>query len=123
VDRQPFKRTDRVADQIRQIISAAIVEKAHHYGLENVTITAADVSPDLRHSKVYYRVLDVARLQATQKAMASARSFLRQALAKSLKTRVSPRIEFVYDESIDQGQRIEGLLQKIRSDVKPSEEE
>ena len=114
-DRQPFKRTDRVGDLIRQIISQAMLEKSHHLGLENITITGANVSPDLRNARVFYRVLQGANLLEARRALGRAASTLRKAVAKEMQTRNSPALMFVYDESVDSGGHMEVLLNKIKS--------
>ena len=116
-DRQPFKRTDRVGDLIRQIISQALLEKSHHLGLESVTITGANVSPDLRQARVFYRVLQGANLLDARRALGRAASMLRKSVAKEMQTKNSPALLFVYDESVDSGGHMETLLQKIKTNA------
>ena len=80
-----------------------------------VTVTAVDVSPDLRQAKIFVSVLGTDTERAsTFEALASMTSHLRSRLAKSLQLRVAPEISFKPDESIARAAKIESLLAQVR---------
>jgi ribosome-binding factor A len=81
-----------------------------------VTVTGVDVTRDLRHARVYVSVMgtDVERA-ATFQGLESASAHLRSRLAKTLRLRVAPEIEFRPDPSVAQAARIETLLEQIRT--------
>lgn len=80
-----------------------------------VTVTAVDVSRDLRQAKIYISILGSdAERASTLDAMTSLTSHLRSRLAKSLQLRVAPEISFRLDESVARAARIETLLAQVR---------
>jgi ribosome-binding factor A len=85
-----------------------------------VTVTGVDVTRDLKHAKVFVSIMgsDVER-ESTLQGLASLASHLRSRLARSLRLRIAPDIEFKYDESVARAARIESLLESIKA--KPDE--
>ena len=84
------------------------------------TVTAVKVSPDLRHARVLISFLgDEEQRKKTMQGLNSAASYARRSLSQRLHhLRRIPELTFTYDESIEQGDRIEALLEQI----KPEEE-
>lgn len=82
-----------------------------------VTITDAEVSPDLRHARVFYSVLGSAEQQAeTGKALDRAAGFVRGEFARRAQLRYVPDIRFQFDPSAERSQRISQLLEQARQD-------
>lgn len=80
-----------------------------------VTVTAVDVTRDLRQAKIYVSILgSETERAATLEALDSLTSHLRSRLAKSLQLRVAPEIAFKLDESVAHAARIESLLAQVR---------
>ena len=79
------------------------------------TVTGAEVSPDLRHARVYVSVLgSESEKQATFDGLDSVASFLRSRVAKQLQLRVAPEIQFKEDDTIARAARIESLLADVK---------
>ena len=80
-----------------------------------VTITAVDVTRDLRHARLFISVMgsDTERA-ATLEALESMKGHLRTRLSKALRLRVAPDISFKMDESVARAARIESLLAQVR---------
>jgi ribosome-binding factor A len=110
-------RSARVADQIRSELAMLLARELHDPGLGFVTITRVQVSPDLQHARVYYTALgdDKAR-QSSDRALHRAIPFLRRQIGSRLRLKRVAELEFVYDQSIAGQDRIEQLLNQIRSD-------
>lgn len=109
----PFQRKDRVADAIREEISALLSRGLKDPRIGFVTITDVEVSPDLRQAKVFYSVVGAdAERSATQKGLESATGFVQSHVGKRLGLRNTPLIEFRYDASLERGARIEQLLKE-----------
>jgi ribosome-binding factor A len=109
-------RPERVGDQIRAELSELLAREVKDPGVGFVTITHVKVSPDLQLARAYYTVLgDPQARRATAKALERARPFLRRQLAGRLRLRRAPELAFQYDESIEREERIESLLEEIRS--------
>ena len=107
-------RPERVGDQIRAEVSTIIARELHDPGIGFVTITKVQVSPDLQHARVYYTSLgDEAARRNTGKALERAASFMRRQIGQRLRLRRTPELDFTYDESIAQQDRIEQLLRDL----------
>ena len=108
------QRSERVADQIRAEVSSMIARDLHDPGLGFITITRVQVSPDLQHARVYYTALgDPAARKNSGKALERAASFMRRQLGQRLRLRRAPELDFEFDESIAQQDRIEQILREL----------
>ena len=83
-----------------------------------ISVTAVDVTPDLKFAKVYISALDKGDSEQVLKGLKSAGGYLRRELGRSLKLRATPELTFVRDDSIDKGAHILGML-RDPSVVKP----
>lgn len=87
-----------------------------------ITITGAKLSPDLKEAVVYYSVLGSELQQKdTAQGLSAASPYLQREVGKNLKLRYSPRLRFVFDESIERGDRIEQLLKEAKQKESPKE--
>ena len=89
-----------------------------------VTVTAVEVTRDLRHAKVFVSVLGSdAQRAATFEGLAAVAPHLRGRVGRALRLRAAPEIEFRNDESIAHAARIEQLLAQVRgeTDAAPSD--
>ena len=83
-----------------------------------VTVTAVDVSRDLRHAKVFVSVLgSEAQRAATFEGLNGVAAHLRGRVGRALRLRAAPEIEFRNDESIAHAAHIEQLLAQVRRDL------
>lgn len=106
----------RVADQIREEISALLAREVKDPGIGFITITWVKVSPDLQVARVYYTTLGDAKARRdTAKALARAMPFLRRQIAGRLRMRRAPELSFQFDEQVERGARIEQLIQDIHA--------
>jgi len=94
-----------------------LARDVHDPGIGFVTITRVTVTPDLQHARIHYTSLgdDKARA-ATAKALGRASVFLRRQIGSRLRLKRVPELEFIYDESIAGQDRIEQLLNEIRTE-------
>lgn len=110
------RRSDRVAEAIREEAATFLGEGAKDPRLVAlVTVTAVDVTRDLRHAKVFVSMLGTdAERAASLDALASMAGHLRSRIARTLRLRVAPEISFKLDESVARAARIETLLAQVR---------
>jgi ribosome-binding factor A len=107
-------RPDRVADQIRAEISVLLAREVHDPGIGFLTVTRVQVSPDLQLARVYYTTMgSEPERRATAKALVRAAPFLRHQIGQRLRLRRVPVLEFFFDKSIENQDRVERLLQEI----------
>ena len=108
-----FKRTDRVAETMQREL-ARIIQQGHQEpripGL--VTISTVRVSRDLSHAKVYFTVFNADPHQ-TEEMLNGAAHHFRFELARAMVLRVTPELHFVYDKSIDYGNRLSRLIDEV----------
>ncbi|MFI4918691.1 MAG: 30S ribosome-binding factor RbfA [Legionellales bacterium] len=110
-----FKRTDRIAEMIQRKLAQIIPQEVKDPRLAGlVTISAVKVAADLGHAKVYFTVLNEEKAVAVTILNAAA-SYLRSALARSITLRTVPQLHFIYDESIEYGERLSRLIDKVVS--------
>ena len=89
-----------------------------------ISVTAAEVTPDLKFAKIYYSVVSPTdSLKDISKGLFSASGFVRGQLAKRLNLRQTPQLTFVYDGSAEKGAYISSLLNKVRDSLPPLEDE
>ena len=101
----------RVNVALREVLSARLAEGLKDPRIGFVTVTAVETSPDLRRARVYVSVLGGSReRERTLTGLASSHGVLQAAIARELRMKRTPTLEFVYDESIDRGMRIAELL-------------
>ena len=114
-----FSRTDRVkAQMIRDISEYFDTELADKIkGL--ITITYVKLSKDLRYAIVFFSYLgEEANRQSVYSFLDRHKNHVRAYLAKVMKIRHVPEISFKFDPSIEEGLRIEQLLNEINNDKK-----
>ena len=103
----------RVNELLREVIAGEMV-RLKDPGLGFITITGVAASPDLRAARVYYSVLgDESEKESTQSALDRAAPRVQGVVGREVRLRYNPRLEFVFDESVEQGLRMERLLQEI----------
>lgn len=78
-----------------------------------LTITGADVTPDLKFAKVFYSVIGEHEPKETAKALRSAATFVRSQLARRLNMRNTPDISFIFDESVERGAHLNEIFRSI----------
>lgn len=117
-------RMRRVNEAIKEIIGNAITQDLKDPRIGFVTLTGVETAPDLARAKVFVSVYGKqAEKDATLDALRHARPYLQRLIADELKTKRTPTLDFVYDQSVDQGMRIQSLLKSSgAADLPPAED-
>jgi ribosome-binding factor A len=112
------RRPDRVGEAIREEVAMFLAEDVKDPRVRGlVTVTGAEVTRDLRHARVFVTVMGTEAEQiSTFEGLASAAHFLRSRVARALRLRVAPEIEFRPDKSVAYAARIESLLDGLKGD-------
>jgi ribosome-binding factor A len=111
-------RPDRVGEEIRHELSELLTRGAvHDPGVGFITLTRVKVSPDLQIARVFYTSMgDDAARRETSKALERATPFFRRQLGARLRLRRVPELEFRFDESIQNQDRIEQILRELHAE-------
>ena len=109
-----YPRTRRIGDQMQRDLSALIRDEIKDPRLGMVTISAVDVTRDLAYAKVYVTVLGDEQARKDSLAVLNrAAGFLRRLLGQRMVLRTVPQLKFVYDESIERGERLSRLIDSV----------
>ena len=106
-------KNERINSNMQKEISYIIANEVKNPNVKFVTVTAVDVTSDLSYAKVYFTTLDDSK--ETLNALKSAKGFIRKSLADRVELRHIPELEFIYDESIEYGNRIEEKIKEIHN--------
>ncbi len=108
-------KIDRIASSFVKEISYILANEVRDQDIRFVTVTDCHVTNDLSFAKVYVTVLDEQKRDVTLKALNDAASYIRRLLADRVDIRHIPELTFVYDESIEYGQKIEEIIEDIHN--------
>jgi ribosome-binding factor A len=103
-------RPQKLGDLIQREVSDLIRLEVRDPRVGMITITSVDVSPDLTHAKIFFTVLEKDKLQDTLQGLKRSAGFLRAQLAKRVQMYTTPELRFLYDESVERGDRLSRLI-------------
>jgi ribosome-binding factor A len=111
-----FKRSKRVADQIKRDASEIIADMMQDRGSLMVTVSGVEVSDDLRYAKIFYTVLgDEDKRGQAEEIFGRSTGYIQGELARRLRLRRMPEISLQYDTSLVEGMRIASLIEDVMS--------
>lgn len=112
-----YGRSDRVGAAMQRELSQLIRDEIKDPRLGMVTIQEVRVTRDLSQAKVYFTVMDKGDIKSSTEVLNKAAVYLRRCLSALMTLRVVPQLHFVYDTSVEEGMRLEYLInQAIKSD-------
>src|SRR5271163_5157730 len=113
--KQDNQRVKRLGEQIQRELTELLRRDVKDERIGNVTITAVNVSGDLRTAKVYYLIFGKEGPDPkVQQGLTSAAGFLRNALSKALMIRYTPTLTFELDTTIEHGVRLTQLIDSLK---------
>lgn len=105
-------RRNRINDAVAQELNLALREvRDPRVTGALVSVTRAEVAPDLRNATVYFSCMGDAK--EVRAALVRCAGLLRHHLATTVNLRITPELAFVHDDSISHGARIAELLSEI----------
>lgn len=112
-----YKRSQRLADQIKRDVATIVLNLFQDKGSHIPTISAVEVTDDLRYAKVFYTVLGDDDTRAhTKESLTRLSGRIQGELAQVLRVRRMPEISFHFDTSLEQGMRILTILDQLKSE-------
>lgn len=113
------RRIQRVCELVKQEVSQQI----HQLGLTGcgfVTVTAAEISPDLKEGRIYVSVIGSAeQKQRALDALERQHGRIQHQLARRVVLKYTPRLKFLLDETESRAQHIEHLLDELDQQQSP----
>lgn len=111
---QPFKRADRVGDLVQRALSELLRREIKDPRVQDVVVTAVEMSPDLRHAHVRFTAgPDPQRQAAALAGLTSAAGYLRGRLGRGLHLRSAPELVFRIDRGVEYSLHIAALLKRV----------
>jgi ribosome-binding factor A len=108
-----FKRTDRVGAELQRELARLICEELKDPDMGMVTIQQARVTRDLSQAKVYFTTLSSSLTQKESVARLNhLAAHLRWLLGQRMKLRAIPKLNFVYDTSVEEGEHLSTLIEQ-----------
>lgn len=121
--RQPSGTEDRsvrllkVGERVRHVLSELLMRGEVHddtLSAHHISVTEVRMSPDLRQAKVYTKPLLGSDEEEVLKALRQNTAYLQREVAQRLGLKFAPKLRFLADESFDEADRIERLLNDPR---------
>ena len=110
-------RPERVGEAIRDELSTLLARDVHDPGIGFITLTRVQVTADLQLARVYYTTMgDEKARKDTARALQRATPFFRRHVGGRLQLRRVPELEFRFDESVAQQDRIEQILRDLHEE-------
>lgn len=109
-------RHGRVQQEILREVNRILMREIKDPRVEGVTITDVDLTGDLQQATIYYSTLSdkAGARQKEQAGLEAVTGKVRSELGKAIKLYKVPELKFERDTSVDYGNRIEALLEKIK---------
>jgi len=111
---RPARVASEFARELGQVLAEGQLKDPRITGL--ITVTGAKMGPDLKDITVYLSILgDDAVKRSTLEGLRAAATWLQREVARNIKLRHTPHLRFVFDESVERGDRIDRLLREARA--------
>lgn len=111
-----YGRNRRVADLIQRELAVMIQRELRDAHLGLITVSAVDVSPDLKNARIYVTSLgDTQDTEMVLKRLNEMGGHFRHELAKILPLRGVPKLRFVFDSSIEHGSKLTALIESLQN--------
>lgn len=106
-------RREKLQELFKEETSAILQRRLRDPRIGFVSVTDVELSPDLRHAKIFVSVLgDEEAKRRTMEGLERAAGFVRSELGRRITLRHTPEILFRLDDSIERGTRITALLRE-----------
>lgn len=108
-------KMERLKDTFVEKISEILHDDIKDKDVKFVTITEVRINNDLSVAKVFFTSLEEDRKKVLE-SLNKASGFIRSRLCEKIQLRKMPEIHFVYDESVEYGQRIDDIIERINNE-------
>jgi ribosome-binding factor A len=118
------RRVSRISSLIKREVSQMLLNgiKDDRVGAGMVSVTDVDMSGDLQHAKIFVSIYGTENAKAeTMEGLKSSTNFVKRELGQRMRLRRTPEVVFIEDTSLERGDRMLNLLNKIRREDKNTE--
>jgi len=112
-----WDKFEKLVSLVQQKITTIILYRLKDPRIGFLTVTKVELSRDLKTCLVYYSVFgSEGDRSKTAQALKDARGHIQGEVGKTLRTRTVPRVQFRFDDTVEQAERIAKILNKIKSE-------
>ncbi len=112
----PYRRPDRVAHQILQIIGEIASRNVDISHLGFVTFTKVDLTSDLKLANIFYSVIQPKfDIEKITERLNGQRSVFRKYLGAEMRIKYTPELKFFHDDALDYAEKLERVFKDIHS--------
>ena len=113
----PGRRANRVGDLILREVADLLMTRVKDPRVKKTTVTGIVVSNDLRYAKVFYSLIGSKQeIMEAQKGLESATGFIKREIGLRMDLKYIPDIVFKHDPSLAEGDHMEKLLQRLKTE-------
>lgn len=117
-------RVEKVQEAIKNELSKMLLHDVKDPRIRFVTVTAVELTADMSYATVYISMYGPAsEHEEAWKALNKALGFMRTEISKRIRLRFAPALILKKDTSMEYSAHIQTLLDKIRREEKPVEED
>ena len=109
---------DRLNTIFLREISKILQQEIKDPNIRFVTVTGVEITNDLSFAKVYVTVFDEKNKKEIMKSLEKAKSFIRGQLSQRVDIRHTPELRFIFDDSIEYGNKIERIIKDLHEEDK-----
>jgi ribosome-binding factor A len=125
VGTQKPNRAQRVAERLKaELMDFLLRGGLREPALAAAYVTGVEVTDDLRHARIYFRLtqpeVDAKDRSAARSALERASGYLRRELGPRLQLKYMPDFKFFWDEGLDRAARVEAVLAELHGEDGPS---
>ncbi len=107
-------KQERMAGRIRQILSELLLREVGDPRLLGLTITRVELDQELQFARVWVNALGEEEREAEiLMALGHAKGFLRREVGKRVRLRKTPDLQFRWDSTLEQGERMNQLIASL----------
>ena len=114
---------ERVAERVRVELSTLLTRTVRDPAVSAVTITHVSMTADLQLARIYYTVLDGGNRRDTARGLRRAKTYLRRLIGQRLQLRQVPELRFMFDDTLEQQDRLAKLFTDIENERQSKEQE
>ena len=110
-----YKIDEQLKEEISKIISLEL-KNPHVTGM--ISVTHVKTTPDLRYAQVFVSMIGEKDRKENMRILKQSSGYIRSEIAHRINLRLTPELVFRFDDSIEYGERIDNILNKISEDRK-----
>lgn len=116
-------RVERINSEIQKAISYIIDNEIRDPQIDAIiSVCSVVTTPDLSYCRVYITSIGTTPIDEVVARIKGAAGFIRGRLSKMIKLRITPRLEFMKDTSLEYSSKIDNILKDIKYTTVPEGE-